>query len=43
LALYWTLLAEFVVIQVEDIILAFSVDLVGFPSLSVVGAERGER
>ena len=43
LVLYWSLLAVPIVIKVEDIVLAFSLDPIGFPSLPVVGVKRGER
>ena len=40
LILYRSFLAEYVVVQVEDIVFAFSVDLVGFPSLPVVEVKK---
>ena len=40
LVLYWPLLAKFIVVQVKDIVPAFPVNFVGFPSLPVVQVRR---
>lgn len=42
LVLYRSFLAVSIVVQVEDIILAFPLDLVGFPPLPVIKVKRGE-